>query len=465
MMAAVGRPALFVVAVVLCCVCGCAAAPDVSVSAQRKEAEVHFLNVEKKKAVLTYLNEAKKKALKVQEAVKEARNEVDGIKNSKEQLTAEVKKASVAAVELNKKMKGYEKLKRENIADVVLSLGEVVPKFEKASNLSNALLMGVAKILSKATEAEKWALESELASSNAAIKANTNVAALAEEASEKAGEVKKLLAQAQAGDQSARVNGAWKEYSRYAAEKAKEALKYAKQKNGVLWNGWSDQDKLNDFVDHAQQSAEKAVEGATKDLNAANKVLELVERAAKSFELWLNKIDIALDAVANPKTESNPLSTSGKPSRLPVPAPEASHGHASHHGEPRSTVPVINPSEKQQTDSVAGSTPVSGRPEPQRPLSDAPDTPKEELHAIPATTVSSVSRSGTGATETSSGTAQGPNAADSGEETEATGINAPESNAHNTLQDIMSADSSVSPSWVRTPLLVVVGGMGLLAVC
>ncbi|KEG08776.1 hypothetical protein DQ04_06471050 [Trypanosoma grayi] len=42
---------------------------------------------------------------------------------------------------------------------------------------------------------------------------------------------------------------------------------------------------------------------------------------------------------------------------------------------------------------------------------------------------------------------------------------APGSTADVTLRDVWSADSSVSPSWVRTPLLLVVGVLGLLAVC
>ncbi|KEG07364.1 hypothetical protein DQ04_10021000 [Trypanosoma grayi] len=41
----------------------------------------------------------------------------------------------------------------------------------------------------------------------------------------------------------------------------------------------------------------------------------------------------------------------------------------------------------------------------------------------------------------------------------------PNSNADTTVRDAWSADSTVSPSWVRTPLLLVVGVLGLLAVC
>ncbi|KEG08707.1 hypothetical protein DQ04_06611060, partial [Trypanosoma grayi] len=326
MMAAVGRPALFVVAVALWCVCGCAAAPDVSDRKQRKEAEVHFLNVEKKKAVLTYLNEAKKKALKVQEAVKEARSEVDGIKKEKAQMMAEVNEASTAAIELNKKVKMDTNLQRENIGIVIRLAGDAESKSDVAYESFDALLKGVAKILNKISEAEKLAGESELASSDAATEANTNVVALAEEASEKAQAVMKWLSQTQDTYRLARNKGAWKEYSRYAAKKAKELLQNAKKIGEMSFYGNREKETVQEFAETLEELAAKAVGGAEKDLNAAYEIFELVKQVAPIIELWLNKIDIALDAVENPKTESNPLSTSGKPSRLPVPAPEASHG-------------------------------------------------------------------------------------------------------------------------------------------
>ncbi|KEG08417.1 hypothetical protein DQ04_07231020 [Trypanosoma grayi] len=144
-------------------------------------------------------------------------------------------------------------------------------------------------------------------------------------------------------------------------------------------------------------------------------------------------------------------------------------------------------------------------------VDEAPHSAKPEQNEIPATTVDSNTGSETDTTNTFTVSAHDHNATESSEETSVSDTNTPDinrpavditapdtnqspsvpseektaveslenaasqaadapltppnSDVHNTLQDIRSMDSSVSPSWVRTPLLLVVGVLGLLAVC
>ncbi|KEG05754.1 hypothetical protein DQ04_18731010, partial [Trypanosoma grayi] len=91
MMAAVGRPALFVVAVVLCCVCGCAAAPAEGIGDEEQ--------------VIVALQKARDKAVEAKNAVNEAKSEVGAIKQATEQFKAVAQSASEAATALNAAVK------------------------------------------------------------------------------------------------------------------------------------------------------------------------------------------------------------------------------------------------------------------------------------------------------------------------------------------------------------------------
>ncbi|KEG05130.1 hypothetical protein DQ04_27151000, partial [Trypanosoma grayi] len=99
------------------------------------------------------------------------------------------------------------------------------------------------------------------------------------------------------------------------------------------------------------------------------------------------------------------------------------------------------------------------------PPSESPD---DESHSqsLPQDPPSSTSTAEKPSTEHKAGTTATDTAQSPSEPSEkATSAESIENNGPNTLRDVRSADSSVSPAWVRTPLLLVVGVLGLLAVC
>ncbi|KEG05564.1 hypothetical protein DQ04_20461000 [Trypanosoma grayi] len=127
MMAAVGRPALFVVAVVLCCVCGCAAATAEAIGDEEQ--------------VIVSLQNAKKKAV-------QARNAVGTIKKATDNFNTEAEKASEKATELQGKVKNRKDDQLEDIAEVTRLAKDVL----SATNTSHESLVSLCKNVGEAVE-------------------------------------------------------------------------------------------------------------------------------------------------------------------------------------------------------------------------------------------------------------------------------------------------------------------------
>ncbi|KEG06483.1 hypothetical protein DQ04_13711010, partial [Trypanosoma grayi] len=239
---------------------------------------------------------------------------------------------------------------------------------------------------------------------------------------------------------------------------------------------------LKQASDAAEIAVIKASDASTEEYSASKVAAFMDEFLAKALSAVEEKV----------KTYPTPPEDRSPPQPPPGETKQESHGN--------------NPQEKQHTDALTPSQ-LSG----QQPSSTSvgteslPDTSKKELNENSAMTVSSTSRSGTGTTDISTGSAQNRYATDSSEEADVSGTNTPDinrpavditapdtnqspsvpseektaaeslenaasqaadapltppkSNANNVLRDILTGDSSVSPSWVRTPLLLVVIGV------
>ncbi|KEG05471.1 hypothetical protein DQ04_21631000, partial [Trypanosoma grayi] len=265
MMAAVGRPALFVVAVVLCCVCGCAATPAEGISGQRRE------------EVALDLKQAKEKAVEAKNLVTDAKREADAVKSATEQLKAAAATASAAAVELNNTVKACIDANGK-IEDVIRLADEAKKKSEDASDLVDAVVVGVAKILNRTAEAEKLGKESQVASRSAARKANAKVADLAEQASEKAEEVITLLSLTQASAELTRINDGWKErHSLAAAAYAKQIFEYSNEAKVLSSKQYAAVYPLRNPAKSAEELAKKAEDAAVMAGNAVNEAFTRAE--------------------------------------------------------------------------------------------------------------------------------------------------------------------------------------------
>ncbi|KEG06482.1 hypothetical protein DQ04_13711000 [Trypanosoma grayi] len=223
--------------------------------------------------------------------------------------------------------------------------------------------------------------------------------------------------------------------------------------------------ELKEATSNAALFAEAAVGHVEAASTAADKASEHAEKAITSAGSWLEQIEAALKRLKERPKGSKHTPDASQPPPL-KPAVQTKDA-LDNRDLLRSVSTAMKTSDNQKANMSPASTPTKhnpGSPKARREVGDVSDTPKE--------LADNTERSETGTrgseddtTRASTVSAQGLSAADSSKETDAAGKNAPETDAHNTLQDIRSMDSSVSPPWVRTPLLLVAGVLGLLAVC
>ncbi|KEG05753.1 hypothetical protein DQ04_18731000 [Trypanosoma grayi] len=173
--------------------------------------------------------------------------------------------------------------------------------------------------------------------------------------------------------------------------------------------------ELKKAANEAVELTQAAVEDAENASRAAEEASKHAGDALNSAESQLEQIDAALKALK--KREKEPESSSADVQAAPPPPSESpddeSHSQSLPQDPPSSTSTAEKPSTQQKAGTTATDT------------AQSPSEPSEK-----ATAAESI-----------------------------------ENNGPNTLSDARNTDSSVSPSWVRTPLLLVVGVLGLLAVC
>ncbi|KEG06358.1 hypothetical protein DQ04_14431010 [Trypanosoma grayi] len=255
-----------------------------------------------------------------------------------------------------------------------------------------------------------------------------------------------------------------------ASQKAETAIGRYFSRNGVQGVDLTKEDLLK-TAEETVEMLEKALKAAVTINDNVTTAFKESDNASQSATLMVQLLDDALNPGKKRRKDTSTKLNDLPPEHLPT-------------------------SEKQPIDSNGGMTPPSSGTGDPKALSDVPHPPKNELDELPVTTESSTIESIAEKTATSKLTTKDPNDADSSQETDAAGKNTPESNlpgakststneaessaapsekdketqsmtsdANKTIRDIISADSSVSPPWLRTPLLLVVSVLGLLSVC
>ncbi|KEG07943.1 hypothetical protein DQ04_08421030 [Trypanosoma grayi] len=404
MMAAVGRPALFVVAVVLCCVCGCAATPAVGDRKQRKE------------EVALDLKQAKGKVDQTRNALKEAKSKVDAINSATEQFKAAAGKASEAAAALDHKVKAVVNIEQNNIA-AVSDLAKTAMNTAKASHESVASIGNeVTKAVDATATARKLLAEAQgLARSTAAepVEGISTEAKLAQDAFVQLSEMLTALTQTQNSAGEAKKAATTSDDALKASNSAKKAYDYVKDKNPSTPSTLTED--LKKAVEEAVKSAKAAVADAAAASSAATEVSKHAEKAVKTAESQLGQIEAALKELKTP--EKDPEDSTEDPQTPSPPPSEPSHDEAQGQSLQQDPLSTTSTGEKPSDEQDAGTT----------------TTDTEKSSSVPSE--------------------------------QKTAAKPMKSNANNPLQGIPSADTSASPSWVRTPLLLVVGVLGLLAVC
>ncbi|KEG07668.1 hypothetical protein DQ04_09141020 [Trypanosoma grayi] len=457
MMAAVVRPALFVVAVVLCCVCGCAAATTEGIGDEEQ--------------VIVALQKAKGKALEAKEAVNEAKSKVEAIKQATVQFEAEAKTALQAATALNAAVK--EKTGNK-LADIDGVAG-LVNTAKDTTNTSFKCVILIGKKVTEAVEATTRAGQLFTAAQNSAGSAQEEVDEVLSEEAERAqkafedlSEVLSALKLAQNSAEETK-NAATKDGAAFKAmDSAEKAYKSVNDETAVKPSTVTQE--LTEAAKEAVGFTTAAVGHAEKASSAVNEASKQASNAVSSAESRLKDIEVALKLLKPREKVPDASPEDAHPAQLPRPgeAREVAPGHGLPQDSLRSTSTSEKSSDHQLTDVSLESTTETHAPgttEAQGPQDSVSESPKE-LGGITTTSGSGTSGTEDDTTRGSTVSAQGPNAADNSRKTDAADKNAPDTNANNPLQGIASADSSVSPLWVRTPLLlVVVGVLGLLVVC
>ncbi|KEG05428.1 hypothetical protein DQ04_22091000, partial [Trypanosoma grayi] len=364
---AVGRPALFVVAVVLCCVCGCAATTAEGIGDEEQ--------------VILALQKAREKAVEAKEAVNAAKSKVDAVKSATKQFETEARTASLAASKLNEKVEG----KTGNIQqEIIAELVGLANSAKATTNTSHASVALIVQKVKEAGEATTWAKELFTEAQGMADSATasgvediSNEAKLAHKAFGKPSEVLTALSHVDSSAEKAKIAASQGTNAYLALNRADLALILLNEmKNN---SGSSNTPKeIVTLAKEAENFAKNAVNDAALVPAAAIEAAKHAEDAVARTDLWLKQIDDAMRVLAK---------EDGKPEVPPV----------------ISQLP----------------------PPPPPPLPPGPSGEETDSQGLPQDPLSSTSPAGNEQ------------------------LTPPNSDVHNTLQDIQSMDSSVSPSWVR----------------
>ncbi|KEG07670.1 hypothetical protein DQ04_09141040 [Trypanosoma grayi] len=418
MMAAVGRPALFVVAVALCCMGGCAAAPAESGSKQRR-------------GVLVELEDARKKAVDAQNAVNDAMNAVVEIKQATDNFKTAADKASKAATELNKKVKEKDNGELKDTANVATLANDALTATKKSHESVGLLCKKTTEAVEATTRAGTLFTEAEGMAGGASDnvgKVATKEAKRAPDVIVKLSEVLTALKQAQKCSEEAKKAATTEGNAFYAMNSADEGLGFLKEITAP--KPLSVTKELKDATEKIADLTKAAVKGADGALAAVKEVSGHADKAVKSAESLLKDIDVALQALKTRENESevSPSDADSPPPSPSEPSQDEAQGQSLQQEPLSSSSTGEKPSDQQEAGTAAADTEKS------------PSVPSEEKTAAESLE------------NAASQAADAP-------------LIPPNINVHNTLSDARRVDSSVSPPWVRTPLLLVAGVLGLLAVC
>ncbi|KEG06705.1 hypothetical protein DQ04_12661000 [Trypanosoma grayi] len=352
------------------------------------------------------MKQAKGKVAEARNALNEVKNKVDTVKSATEQFKAAAQAASQAAAALYEKVKEAANIEKNKITEVA-SLANKAVSTTKTSHESVALLCKKVKEAGEATtRAGNLVADAQGMSRSAAADADEVVskeAELAQKAFEKLLVVLRGLSGAQKCSEETKEDATTEAYAFNAMNSAKEAFGFFKEETP----------KAPLIVTEGLQNAAKKAADLAKDAagdaaaasSTAKEASGHAENTVKSAEAWLGQIEDSLKPLK--KQEKGPESSPPEPSQ------DESHSQSLTQDPLASSSTGGKPSDQQKADTTATDT--------------------EKSSSVP----SEVNRD----------------------------TNSIKSNVHNTLSDVRRTDSSVSPPWVRTPLLLVVGVLGLLAVC
>ncbi|KEG07365.1 hypothetical protein DQ04_10021010 [Trypanosoma grayi] len=407
------RHGLGVLIIALCCLCGCVTAvpapPDAAETPQRLLERVKAVAVLAKKRA----DEVMESAKAVKDAAEKSKN-VTGVAHAK---AVELREA------LNAVDKGVEQQQSSGAgSDVVTKVKDVMDVSQKAHEALSAAARMSSFYGTWVTEAVSKAMLSQGIWHGRKVSVGQKEAELVE----RAWEAKEVMV-AFLTNTNTKTNGAFTasmfggQFAKSAKQKVDAALEISQS---LTQPGVKPilTEHLVKAADETEKILKQALGEADTGIREANAAFKEAEGAAKSAALMMDFLEKALYAV---KAEGTPK-------------------------------PVTTPGAQLASDRT--SLESSG------PLGDVSHSSEKESDEISATTVNSA-LSNIGKTGTTTVSPQEHNAADKSKETDAADANAPGSTADTTVRDAWSADSSVSPSWVRTPLLLVVGVLGLLAVC
>ncbi|KEG05394.1 hypothetical protein DQ04_22461000, partial [Trypanosoma grayi] len=302
--AAVGRPALFVVAVVLCCVCGCAAAPDVSDNGEDP--------------VIVNMKQAKEKAIKAKEAVDEAKKAVDAVKSATEQFKTAAETASLAADKLNEKVKKGGNIDKEDTVDGVTSLANKAESTTRTSHKSFVSLCEKVKEAADSTKkAETLLKEAEGMAGSAANDADgviskgakhtkIEIVKLSEELSSLT-KSQKCSEEAE-GDEKKKGNA-------FQALKNAEKVYTSVQPQTASTSLTVTQQQKND-AEEAAKLAKAAAGDAAAASSSAGRSADYAGKAVSSAESWLGQVEAALQAVNKLQEEPEHLPAADQPPPL-----------------------------------------------------------------------------------------------------------------------------------------------------
>ncbi|KEG05264.1 hypothetical protein DQ04_24421000 [Trypanosoma grayi] len=209
-------------------------------------------------------------------------------------------------------------------------------------------------------------------------------------------------------------------------------------------------------AEETEKMLKKALEEAPTVITRATAAYDGAENASKSAVLVMQLLEKALTQGKKGVKEAPAASQDRSPARTFTGQTHGdSHNIGHRQGQPSSPSTPRQHSAQQQA------------PNPTEGAGSPSDTSKKKSDEISSTRVRGNTGGDTDKASTSTVSTQAHSATQSREEKDDAGapLTGPNSNADTTLRDVWSADSSVSPSWVRTPLLLVVGVLGLLAVC
>ncbi|KEG07101.1 hypothetical protein DQ04_10911020 [Trypanosoma grayi] len=449
----IARHVLCALAIVLCCTFGCVAADDATVGGVLSPKVALQLLIEDARSVKGLTSEVKQAANNANETANEAK--AVG-KASYDKTTRFVSALRSMRDTLERDAVGGDE---ESVKEQVLG---VVMQSEKAYDALSAAADGAASLEWWLPHAVRWATEPQENWKKQRSTLGPKTSKLLNDAWEKKEEMVTFLTEANTSAWKANAVAVLGNKSAEVAATNAKSLKEKITKN-------QEKDKWVEVAEQIEKLAKQALEEANKIPGLTDTLVGAAEKAFKSAETMIGFLESALEAFEG-EGEPEAVKAPAKPS-----LPGQSQGEAEQGPQDRIHTPVLHGAQhsSQQT---AGTAPASGHtaPEAQAAFDNASNPSTMASDENPPTTVddntgSETEKPGINTAQSSAGSSEKDKAAESVDTSASQAAHAslipPTNNANNTLQDILSADSSVCPSWVRTPLLLVAGVLGLLAVC